>query len=308
MNNKNHYFTGVLFITIGILFLLGNLGIINWSIFNALYYMWPLILVAIGVNLFFNNHVAVRILTFVVLISALVIFGIRFPGLQKHGHWNWNFDFDHESEYALVTYSEPLDEATTKGELRLDLGAGDVNISNTDEELYLAEIPEGLSKASVKYTQSHKKAIVKVEHDKKFKFSPNLFNKDNHVYNIHLNEDVQWDMDIDMGAVDADLDLNDLNVNQLDIDTGAGDVLIKLGDLSELLDVRIAAGAGDVTFEIPSDVGVLAEIDAGIHDLNLEGGEWIKDDDTYKSDNYKKAESKIRLKLELGVGDVTIEH
>jgi len=306
MNQKSHYFTGVLFITIGALFLLGNLGYIDWSIFKALYYLWPLILVAVGVNIVFNNHVFVRIVTFVLLVSALVVFGINFNGIVDHPKWRMNIDFD--ETYETVSYEEAFNDVTTKGELKVNLGAGNVNISSIDDVLYKAEIPGRIAKAEVNYSKSKKKAIVKIENDKNFLISPSLFNGDNHTYDIELNENVKWEMDIQTGAVDADLNLQELIVEFIDIDTGAGDLLVKLGDLSDLTEVSIDAGAGDVTIEIPENVGVLADVDGGIHDISLNGGDWIKENDQYKSSNYEEASSKVRINMDLGVGDVNIEH
>ncbi len=85
-------------------------------------------------------------------------------------------------------------------------------------------------------------------------------------------------------------------------------MLVKLGDLSDLTEVSIDAGAGDVTIEIPENVGVLADVDGGIHDISLNGGDWIKENDQYKSSNYEDASSKVRINMDLGVGDVNIEH
>ncbi len=71
--------------------------------------------------------------------------------MVDHPKWRMNIDFD--ESYELVSYEEAYNDVTTKGELKVNLGAGNVNISSVDDMLYKAEIPGRIAKAEVNYSK-----------------------------------------------------------------------------------------------------------------------------------------------------------
>jgi hypothetical protein len=79
----------LILITIGLIFLLNNFGILPWSIWNLLWRFWPLILILIGLQIIFGRNLAGRLL--VALISlVLVAFILAFTIAQvdpQFNHW-----------------------------------------------------------------------------------------------------------------------------------------------------------------------------------------------------------------------------
>ena len=73
---KNNLFLGVFFVFLGLFFLLNNLNIINFSIWNALFDLWPLFLVIFGAHLISNKPL-------VQIISWTLFFGAT-NSYQKH--------------------------------------------------------------------------------------------------------------------------------------------------------------------------------------------------------------------------------
>ena len=62
------FFWPIMLISVGVLFLLSNLGIVAWSTWNLIWRFWPLVLVAVGIDVFFGQRSA-----FGAIISAFLV-------------------------------------------------------------------------------------------------------------------------------------------------------------------------------------------------------------------------------------------
>lgn len=75
---------GLLLITLGVVFLLINLGLLPWTFWLDLGYWWPILLVILGLGVLFRGHVP---FSFVLLVSLLVVLALSLtgwgPSLQK---------------------------------------------------------------------------------------------------------------------------------------------------------------------------------------------------------------------------------
>ena len=90
-------------------------------------------------------------------------------------------------------------------------------------------------------------------------------------------------LDIEMGAGDAEIWLGDNDLRDLDIEMGAGELTLDLaGNWQQDLSGEITAGVGHLTIYLPSDVGVLIDVEMGVASLdtsglNQEGGRYTND-------------------------------
>ena len=80
MKNKNIEF-GVFIVSIGVLMLLGNIGVISWSIFDALIELWPALFIVIGVDIIFRNNSIVK------AIMCTCYVWILLQGRKPVGRW-----------------------------------------------------------------------------------------------------------------------------------------------------------------------------------------------------------------------------
>lgn len=65
MNRRGAGF-GILLLLAGIVWALVNFGVIGWSFFNALYYLWPLVFVVIGVSIIFRKSAIIRAASWII--------------------------------------------------------------------------------------------------------------------------------------------------------------------------------------------------------------------------------------------------
>lgn len=72
---RTNLFLGVFFVFLGVFFLLNNLNIIHFSIWNALFDLWPLFLVIFGVHMISNKPV-VQIISWIIFFGTIILYAI----------------------------------------------------------------------------------------------------------------------------------------------------------------------------------------------------------------------------------------
>lgn len=98
---------------------------------------------------------------------------------------------------------------------------------------------------------------------------------------LQLSPEIPLDLDLDFGAVEADLDMGGLQIANLDIETGASDTEIRFDDVNTIACDRltIAMGAAAFTARGLGNVGCSrVEVEGGVGDLTLDfDGAWPRD-------------------------------
>lgn len=80
VKNSRSYFWPLLLIIIGLLFLLNNLELIPWTIWNTLIRFWPLILILTGLEILLGrSRMANLIVTLIGLLILILIVAIYIP-------------------------------------------------------------------------------------------------------------------------------------------------------------------------------------------------------------------------------------
>jgi hypothetical protein len=125
-------------------------------------------------------------------------------------------------------------------------------------------------------------------------------------WRLSLDETTPVDLHINLGAGDAQLELGRLNLRSLDIGLGAGDLVVDLrGMPSSSYKVRIKAGAGDTTIQLPASVGVSASTSGLIGDANISGLE--KRDGRWVNPRADGSPVTVDLDVQHAIGDLRLE-
>jgi uncharacterized protein DUF2154 len=129
---------------------------------------------------------------------------------------------------------------------------------------------------------------------------------DRNEWDIHLNDGVPTNLNVEMGAGESDLDLSGLNLTGLDLRVGAGPSTVDLaGDWDRDVDASIQGGAGEATVQLPSQMGVRVDVVGGLGEVQAEG--LSRDGDAYVNDAYGESEATLKVDIEGGVGVVRLE-
>jgi len=177
----------------------------------------------------------------------------------------------------VVTEHHAVDRgAATAANVVIDMSAGDLDVNPGTGKLFEGEFAFNMPslKPDVAYVVKGDTGELKVSQGSS---SGNVENK----WRLSLDQTTPIDLTITMGAGDATLVLGKLNLRSLAIRLGAGDLKVDLrGTPAKSYGVKVQAGAGDTTIQLPASVGISVSTAGLIGDSNVDGlekrdGRWI---------------------------------
>jgi hypothetical protein len=283
----------VILILFGVLLLLDSLNIIPGIDWMTLFKFWPVILIAIGVEIILGRRVScagIFLLVIVIIIGAALT-------------W-WSFVDEGDRTTELVTF--PL-SGVERAALELDTGFGKLGVAGAGDmsQLLVGEldVPEGGGVDSGVDAQGDV-AEVWLRTKRDFRAWPQALISQGGEWDVRLNDRVGWDMNVHAGIGDARLDLSELRVDELIVDWGIGSVEVVLPEQGAT-DVRIDGGLGDLTVEIAPGMPARFKVDRGISDLKV-SDRFKRHGDYYETDDFDRQESYVYMEIDMGIGSVTV--
>jgi hypothetical protein len=124
-------------------------------------------------------------------------------------------------------------------------------------------------------------------------------------WDLRFNDQKPLDLEVNCGAGESRLDLEDLTLRRVDIHMGVGKVTLDLrGQPKTDYSVRIRGGIGEATVYLPRNVGIEADVRGGIGDIHASGLQ--KRDGRYINTIYGHAATTVHLDIEGGIGDIRL--
>jgi len=298
----------IVLIGIGAMFLYANWrpAFDPWPILRT---YWPLILVFIGLGKMWDatqrrqNPEGVRrggsvgttigALAFVLVLIILFWHGRAFT---RDRRYTGGRDMQHQSR--------SVERQNAKSEnVSLETSAGEFNISGGASHLLDADFNYSGSYETprVEYNVSDGVGRLDISQDD----TNTHFGTTHNDWNLRFSNDVPLELKVNMGAGRGNLRLRDMPVTRLDMSMGAGQVDLDLtGDRKADLVGDLEGGVGQVTIRLPRKVGVVVRASGGIGSVTAHG--MRHDDDEYTNEAYGKTPATIRLKVQGGVGQITL--
>ena len=295
MKNKN-IFTAIALIIIGALLLLKSLGIVHFT-WCALFKLWPLLLIGIGIKFIpMSDHWKVIFKTLVLLLGVLLLFVYsnnsycffykKFNCGDKFVITNSNMD-DWESDTDNTESEETTDQIMSDNEdficdeakLNLSVSAGKLIFTPSEKALFSIEKDDFISAAT-------KQSIT----DRKAKVSASLSPKENYPlkksleYNVLLSCKPIWEMNLELNATGNEIDLSAFKVKVLKIEANASAVDLKLGNLYDNVKINIASNASAIKLKLPKNMKCIIQKDNTLSSMNVTGfkkeagGRYVSDD------------------------------
>lgn len=317
---SNKLVPGVVFILIGAILLLGNYGYLHIRFWN-LFYLWPIVIVVVGINLMFANNrsgwaTALK-LAVVFLGFGLLLFG-NFS--KRHKFWDRDSyrldvvedDDDDEKRITKVEGSSEFTESYTDSvklaQLNISGGATTYQLSDTTNQLFNANTQEYFGN----YTLKTKKQDSLYVLDFKMKDT----NTDNFVWDgshnkenratFKLNVNPEWNIKIATGATDLDFDLSKFKVRRLDLAAGAGAFKIKFGQPLSTTTVNISTGASEVDINIPASAACRITKGIAFSSSDFEGFKKTGNN-AYETPGFANATNKIYIKIKGGMSSFKVK-
>ena len=295
--------SGVILISIGVVFLLNNLGYVPWVVWLRILSFWPVILIAIGIEKIFGK----TRLSFLTIMSPL-LFMVAILG---PAYFSAGSEFGQKVELGKAyraseryQWSHDIDTSVAKVTAIVEVRAGNLEISSGTEELVSAKLDYWKRKPATTYEYSGADSSATVEikdEEREWKgwFWRGWGEKD---WTIALTNKIPLNLRIYARATEGKLDLSDLKLANLDLDLKASNLNIKWGDLVDQVNGRIDSDASQIHLLIPENMGLKIENHAKLTSTSFSEISILKYDNIYQTSNFEQASKKINLSLE---GSVT---
>jgi len=304
---------GLTFIAIGVIWLLVKFEYINISIVSAVFDLWPLIFVVVGVNIIFRRFPYISLITWVLFIAAILMYGTmvdsRDRDLDFFGMtlpWSVVERGDRNaSEWVSGITSGSFDvsdlDGVEKASVDIALPAGTFKVGVTDQSAMSYVVPGKLYQVGSRRDNGSIAYSFNPEEGLRFDEI-----HDNLDYDLYLNPKVKWDLKIDAGAMESDMSLATIPVERLQINMGAGDLDLRMGNLVERAEVEINCGASSIRLEVPEGIGVSVDYKGIVGDQSLSSNGFVKEDGIYYSKDYDQSQERIDLVIKSAVAEIDV--
>lgn len=298
-----HIFWGLLFITIGLLVLLNNFGVMNiyWS---NIWKFWPVVIILWGISFLTKNTLIKNVLvaSAAIFLAVTLFASVKSATNVLSNDIEFVIDGD-DIEYDVTNYTQAFDSTIQFASFNFDAGAGSFILFDTTDNL-IDIVTEGIKN---NYTFTNISEESKANIDLEMKHTRFSFGKGKFKNKVDgaLNTKPVWDINFDIGAAKTDIDLTPFKTKNITIDMGAASLKIKLGDKHNKTNLSIDAGASSIEIEIPESSGCEIRSDVSLSSRHFEGFEKINSD-LYRTADFDSAAKKIYIDLECGVSSIKV--
>ncbi len=283
-------------IGVGIILILGNLGYLQLNTWDALWRLWPILLIAAGLSLFAGRSLAGS----AVGVAAVVLLMVGAVWLMASGTV--------QTAAGGEQVAQSLDGAD-KSAVALNLPVGRLNVQAMSE-------PSGQLEATIRQPSSMALeqdanisdgvAYVSLRGSGASAWAPFSNGRDQVAWDVRLAPELSTTLDVELVSGDADLDLGGLTMNGLRSSMVAGATRITLPS-EGTFDASVEAVVGDITILVPRGMQVRMNKSTLLAAVQTPP-DYRREGDVITSPNITGADSLVNLKVDLLIGRVAIRN
>ncbi len=263
-------------ISLGLAFLLANMGYLRGISWAELFRLWPVLLVLAGVDLLLRpRSFAIAAIAEVAIVIAAFAYLLSATTLAP----------------AALEYTVNVPRAaTTDMSLTVNYGAGTLSLAGGGTDL----VSVRSSQQDVRRTvdQTGQVASVTLSSGEDYVF----WNGRDRSWAITLPNDVRTGMTLNLGAGNFDVDFSDIQVRRATVNAGASDLTLTLPKPSGNVPMTVSSGASSVTIVVPSGVAYAVTSTGVLHSISGQ----------LQSPDYAAAVDRVTLNISIAAGSVTI--
>jgi hypothetical protein len=281
---------------LGIVLLLNNLGLLAWGVWGTLFRLWPVLLIALGLDLMVGRRSFA--ITALIALTMLVVLG---AAIWYDGAW---------ARRGILLPTNTIQQSlsgATRGDVTLQLGVGELRLS-------AMETPNGLISGNVYsgrgmgvrqlFDVRDDTAFMTLQQEAGNRVGSWNVNAADERWDLQLNPTVPLRLSLDTGAGVTRADLRELTITDLTVNSGVGQIDLTLPE-SGRLSGTINGGIGETIVTIPPDVGARLTIQRGLGDVRTPPG-FTRNGDIYQSPGYAEASDRVDLRISGGIGAIEV--
>ena len=286
----------VILIGAGIVILLANMGRLNWDVWATLVRLWPLLLIAIGLDILVGRRSATASALIAVLLLGVLGWVLLAGGVVPAAG----------TALPSQSVSQPL-EGATQGKIDISSGVEELRISPAEEGANLIEGQVVLAQGEQALV-NHSLSGGTLTYSLHSQGTPATwwmnFVDHNKVWDLKINRDVPLTLDLNGGIGDQTVDLLRTKVTSLTAKGGIGNSTVTLPRQGQVA-AKIDGGIGNVTIIIPAGMAARVHTNNGLGQVTVTGS-FRQNDNTYTSPGYDSATDRVDLQVNGGIGNVTV--
>jgi hypothetical protein len=265
---RGSIFWGGLIVVVGVILLLGQLfpGFNAWGVF------WPIVLILVGIWFLVGR--------------------------------SWSIGGgDHMTAENLNIPLADINEAR----IRLHHGAGrlDINPSGAPGTLLSGSFVGGVEQ-HLDRMGAAARLDLRSRGDAMFIGWPFGYSQNGLTWNLALTREIPLQLELETGASETRLNLQDLRVNELSVKTGASSTVIYLPANAGQTRVSLHSGAASTELYVPQGVAGRIRVQSGLAGINIDQSRFPAFNGGYETPGYDSALNKVEIDVETGVASVTI--
>lgn len=278
-------------IALGLAGLIVNFGFFSWGRLFSLLQLWPLVLVAIGLDRLLGGRYRLA-----VIITTLVSGGVL-------------YSFFTNFTAALPSRSEPIAQplaGARAAQLRLRSGVNALQLRGAPLGELLVEGEVDVRRGELLQTHFElegalaRYTLASISQGQNFRIDER-----ERRWQLAVNTALPLVLELETELGSHLLDLAELTLNHLALRSGSGEVLLRL-PATQSYRAQLETGTGSVTVELPAELGVRLRVGSGVSALALEG-EFRQVGAVYLSENFETAAAQLELTVD-GMAPLTVRY
>lgn len=282
-------------IGLGLLLLANNFGLLQGNVWAVAWRFWPLILILLGLEILIGRRSTLAS-AIIAVVGLLLIVGLVAAAV----YWGWGGVGQSGVTESLVQEMEGAESAT----VTLDFAVGELKVRA------LGDSPDLMDARFSGLPVEHRYEVRAGRGDLQLKSKGGGFvwwpdAVVENTWDVALSPRLPLILDVDTGVGQATLDLSGLQVTDFSLNAGVGSVRVVMPATGRIMAV-VKAGVGEVVLEIPQGVAARIDADVGLGGLSVDGNRFPRVGKYYESPEYATADNRIDLRIDGGLGAITV--
>ena len=286
-------------ITAGILLLLNNLGLLSWGVWTTLLSLWPILLIAVGLDILVGRR-SIWGSGLIALLLIAVFLGAAWFDTARGG------EILATRQEGRNVVQQALGEAE-RGQVEIDFSVGKLRIDALQEGSGLLEGRIDLlagERLTESYQQDGGTAKYRLGSTGRVGFAGLNLRAQEPMWDLELTREVPLDLTIRAGIGSSEVDLSRLTLTGLRVKNGIGEMKLTLPRSGEFA-ADVKGGIGEVTIIVPDGMSARIRGEAGLGRLDV-SGQFVPVANGFESPGYASARDRVDIDVSGGIGQVSI--
>jgi hypothetical protein len=287
-------FWPLILIAVGLIFLLGDYGLIQPISFTSVLALWPVLLILLGIDIAFARQRPLETLAAEVIIIGLAVLLAATQPLSMVG-------------LSFGGSGGCTDPRSAVSVARGSFQSYTLNVSGGAAHYHLSGGASGVMEATASYDELclSVRDVKDTRGDVRLNQGGSRIGGNNDI-DVKIANDLPVSLTLNAGAGEFDLDLHDVKVTDARLNIGAATTTVVLPHPSGDVVIRADGGASNFVVEIPADVETRITVSGGFVSSNTTNARTTKSGNVIETSGYATAKDRVTVNVTGGATSVSV--